>query len=451
MKAMILNGSHRHDAYAGLARRALEAELVGRGWERTWYDLEDHEIAPCKGDFFCFVRTPGICMSDDVNRDIAQEMIRSDLLVLFTPITFGGYSSELKKAMDHFIQNILPFFSTVDGEIHHAKRYARYPDLLVVGWLPQSDGESESVFRALVRRNSLNFYSQAHACVTLHADQGEEETRAHIGHSLDSLHEAGSRLAPDVQIGPQPDPRVPLSTPPGKALLLIGSPRKSKSTSEALGSYLMENLAAAGLQTSTLHVLSCLHTEEGTREMVNAALGADLVTLAFPLYIDSLPAPLIRALELIAAERMRGQPSGPQLLSVIINCGFPEAAHNRTAMAICRQFARQAGYAWAGGMLLGAGQGLVNGTPLRELGGRARPLISALDAAAKALQHGEAIPKAASTAIARNVIPPRMYLALGSLGWRFMARRYGAGRQLRAQPYAPSANEPGRAPHASAG
>jgi len=41
-----------------------------------------------------------------------------------TPITFGGYSSSLKKnGGSSKIQNVLPFFQQVNGETHHQKRY----------------------------------------------------------------------------------------------------------------------------------------------------------------------------------------------------------------------------------------------------------------------------------------------------------------------------------------
>jgi multimeric flavodoxin WrbA len=435
VKALILNGAHEHDTFAEVTRRLLDEELAAQGWEPKWYDLAGQKIAPCMGEFSCWMRTPGICMSDDINREIAREMIQSDLTVLFTPITFGGYSSELKKAVDHFLPNILPFFSWVNGEVHHTKRYARYPDLLALGWLPQPDEESEAIFRALVHRNSINFYSPSHVCQTLHAGKNETDARARIRRSLESLRRGGDTDAPVVEDDSATVPSGVLAPPPKEALLLIGSPRVSKSTSAALGNYLMEELAASGLRTSTLHVQTILQTEEGTRDLAAAALRADLVILSLPLYIDSIPAPLIRALELLARERSRTPSSKTQLLSVIINCGFPEAAHARTAMAICRQFARQAGFAWSGGMLLGGGEGLVHGTPLRELDGRARPLISALDSAAAALHQGTAIPREARTAFARSIIPAWLYFLFGSFGWRMMARRYRTGRKLRAQPY----------------
>ena len=37
---------------------------------------------------------------------------------------------------------ILPFFTDVDGEIHHEKRYERYPSYVVVGTMPERDDAS---------------------------------------------------------------------------------------------------------------------------------------------------------------------------------------------------------------------------------------------------------------------------------------------------------------------
>ena len=83
---------------------------------------------------------------------------------------------------------------------------------------------------------------------------------------------------------------------------------------------------------------------------------ADLFVLSFPLYIDSLPAPVIRAFELIAARRA-GAPAeagGQQAMVVVAQCGFPHAEHNAVALEICEHFAGEAGFEWAGGLALGA-------------------------------------------------------------------------------------------------
>ena len=85
------------------------------------------EIRPCIGCFGCWVQTPGECLIDDAARQIAPAIIGSDLVIYLTPVTFGGYSSELKKALDRCICLILPFFTKIDGEMHHKPRYDRYP------------------------------------------------------------------------------------------------------------------------------------------------------------------------------------------------------------------------------------------------------------------------------------------------------------------------------------
>src|ERR1041385_4338809 len=139
MKTLILDGSNNTDTVAVATREALLDQLRAQGADVEYLLLSEQKIANCQGDFFCWVRSPGMCAIDDDNRAIAGSLINSDLLIYLTPITFGGYSSQLKRTVDHMIQNISPFFTRVEGEIHHQRRYGRYPRLLVFGWLPDQD------------------------------------------------------------------------------------------------------------------------------------------------------------------------------------------------------------------------------------------------------------------------------------------------------------------------
>lgn len=72
------------------------------GWEVEPFILHDMEIHHW-GCFGCWVQTPGVCVIDDAGRDVARAVIQSDLAVFLIPVTFGGYSSELKKAVDRLI------------------------------------------------------------------------------------------------------------------------------------------------------------------------------------------------------------------------------------------------------------------------------------------------------------------------------------------------------------
>jgi len=177
MKALILNGSLRDASVLDTIEEILFENLKGMGWSSDTFTLRKTAVARCLGCFGCWVKTPGICVINDAGREITRKMIQSDLLVLLTPVTFGGYSSELKKAMDRFIPIVSPFFTRVHGEVHHRRRYGKYPRVLGIGEVPCDDPESEKIFRTLVRRNGINFYSPACEAAVVQSGQEIGETR----------------------------------------------------------------------------------------------------------------------------------------------------------------------------------------------------------------------------------------------------------------------------------
>lgn len=133
MKALILNGSPKCDPLAEKICVSLFEELKEQHYEGNLLNLADIEIAPCLGCFGCWVKTPGVCVIDDAGRNVARTYIQSGMVVFISPITFGGYSYELKKVFDRLIPILSPFFKNIGGEIHHKMRYKRYPRFLVIG------------------------------------------------------------------------------------------------------------------------------------------------------------------------------------------------------------------------------------------------------------------------------------------------------------------------------
>jgi len=223
---------------------------------------------------------------------------------------------------------------------------------------------------------------------------------------------------------------------PKTALILVGSAKPAgQSTSEALGRYLGQGLQAHGLSVATMHVARALRTPERTAALLQEVDCADLFILAFPLYVDSLPYLAVEALERIAAHRQVTPAPAPTAFLAIANCGFPEAHHNQTALEICEQFAAAAAMTWAGGLALGAG-GAVHGQPLAAENGMTRHVARALDLTAAALAAGEAAPAEAVSLMAQPLIPQRMYLVMGEIGWRIQALRNGVLHRLRARPLA---------------
>ncbi len=167
-RAVVLNGALPGDGTLAPISRELIELLRETGADVRDFQLRDIPLAHCQGCFECWFKTPGLCKTDgDAGREITGAMIGSDLMVLLTPVTFGGYSSEIKKAMDRSICLVSPFFRRVDEEVHHKLRYRRYPALAAVGVLHEPDEEQERIFRTLVERNALNMGNPAAAACVL--------------------------------------------------------------------------------------------------------------------------------------------------------------------------------------------------------------------------------------------------------------------------------------------
>jgi hypothetical protein len=187
MKALILDGSVDHDPLVTQARNALVDHLGRRDWQVAVLPLRELEIRHCLGCFGCWIKTPGECIIDDAGRDVARAMIQSDLVVYLAPVTFGGYSSELKKALDRSICLVSPFFTKIQGEVHHRPRYERYPRLLGLGVLAEPDAESQRLFSQLVARNALNLHAPCHASGIVHGANGADGMQAQIAELLQTV------------------------------------------------------------------------------------------------------------------------------------------------------------------------------------------------------------------------------------------------------------------------
>jgi multimeric flavodoxin WrbA len=358
---VILDGAGAGDTWMAPAREALAGALEAAGGSVETFRLGEMKLAHCLGCFNCWVKTPGMCVEADEGRTIARAIVRSDTLVLFTPVTFGGYSPEMKKMVDRFVQIASPLFAMFNGETHHPPRYRKLPRIVAVGVQREANEREAQVFRTLAGRNAINFHPPSSATEVVVAGEAFDELRARFAALLarnDALpyNGAAEAMMPAAETGAAREGGA------RRALLLIGSPKVAEpSTSAALGGYVMDKLKERGWDTETLTLRASLNRPEGERELLDAAGRAGLIVLAFPLYVDSLPYLATKALTILAAPRVAE--STPRRLLAIVNSGFPEVRQNAVAMAICREFAAQSGMEWAGGLALGGG-GSVGPEPL---------------------------------------------------------------------------------------
>lgn len=178
--------------------------------------------------------------------------------------------------------------------------------------------------------------------------------------------------------------------------------------------------------------------EEGEAALLDSVDRAGLILLVFPLYADAAPFLVTKALAVIANHRRASGRPTPQRLVAIVNSGFPETRQNAVALAICQEFASQAGTGWSGGLALGGG-GMVGEKPLnaaKRSGPPVKHVIEALDLTAEALSEGQPVPAQAVNLITKNPFPWMpfalyrwIYTRFGGKGFEMEAAKNGQQRE----------------------
>lgn len=421
----------------GTISTATRQVLDQWGHLATAHELQGETLAPCQGCFECWTTRPGQCKTDDAANAIMRDCMGADAVLWTTRLRFGCWSATTKAALDRSIGILSPFFTTIRGETHHHRRYRHYPRWGVLAVVDAKTLPRErELFQVLVRRNALNLYSAAPWVGFV--DEGAEPAavRAMVLQGIRALSEHAPADRPFVSpFAPRVDSRgVPeVAGRRRHVTLWVGSAKPTgTSISECLGRNLVEQLERRGWTSSTIHAAQVSHLRHADApELVAAFRAADLVVLAAPVYIDSLPALVLHGLEALAGAELGTR--RPALLP-IVQSGFPELDHTALAVEIASNAADRLGLHWVGHLALGGG-GSVPAPPLSSHAGRAAPLIAALDAAARELDEGSPLSAATIDAFAAASMPPWLYRGMANLGWLAQAAQHHALLALWRRPF----------------
>ncbi len=138
----------------------------------------------------------------------------------------------------------------------------------------------------------------------------------------------------------------------GKVMIINASPREAKSNSKKYAA-----LFAKHCQWDTeYYPVSKSNHAELCRKMEQFSD----VLFVFPLYVDSIPSPLLRFLKTLE----ENAPSHKPVISVLINCGFIEPEQNDVAVKTVRLFCRKNGVPFGSVLKIGSGEAILT-TPLR--------------------------------------------------------------------------------------
>lgn len=207
-----------------------------------------------------------------------------------------------------------------------------------------------------------------------------------------------------------------------KVLLLIGSPRTENSSSESIGNYLCNRLDNQKFSISIAYTHRLFLREDKYEDLLNMINNSDLIILSFPLYVDQLPAPVIKIFEIIKKNKEKITKRSQKSFVTISNSGFPESSQSNLAIRICQNFANDIGFKWKGGLKFASGE-IIHGRDLEELGKMTDNLKKGLEIAAKDLSTDKPISQEAIDLVAEKTMPQGMFKTFANLGWRLRAMK----------------------------
>lgn len=112
------------------------------------------ELAFCRGCFDCWTKAPGECAIHDSIADINRACMTSDVVVYLCPVVFGQFSANIKSAVDRWLPNMLPFFTTrKDGSTMHPPRYPDYPKQIFLAYGDSLTDEEAKVFSDITMKH----------------------------------------------------------------------------------------------------------------------------------------------------------------------------------------------------------------------------------------------------------------------------------------------------------
>ena len=214
--------------------------------------------------------------------------------------------------------------------------------------------------------------------------------------------------------------------------IVNGSPK----TRNSVSAMLIGQIEEITKTKATVYQAVKLAEQEDISLTLSDILNVDILLFIFPLYIDSLPAPLVKVLGSIEREAA-GKDGRLPVVFAVCSCGFYEAAQTRVALDIIENFAVRAGLKWGYGIGISCGP-LVLSQEKNMDKGRAANVYTALTALGEAMWGGDV--KRGDEAESQNVfvtpkIPRFFYQLGGDYSWRKAAKKYNTGKLLKAKPY----------------
>lgn len=123
MKIVAINSSPKK----GQGSTALILDPFLNGMREAGADVElfytrSLKVSPCKGDYSCWLKTPGKCIHKDDMEMLLPRLAGADVWVFATPVYFDGISGAMKNLIERMLPLVEPFFEIRDNHCRHPRR-----------------------------------------------------------------------------------------------------------------------------------------------------------------------------------------------------------------------------------------------------------------------------------------------------------------------------------------
>jgi multimeric flavodoxin WrbA len=133
------------------------AENLFKNVANAKYFCAAKKMSKCTGCFGCWLKTPGLCVIHDGVELLGNKLAHCGEFIIISKNLYGGFSKEIKNAMDRSISAALPFFSIRNGELHHQMRYRDGSTMKVFIYNAGEIGDTDKIILTeTIKANSVN-------------------------------------------------------------------------------------------------------------------------------------------------------------------------------------------------------------------------------------------------------------------------------------------------------
>lgn len=190
-------------------------------------------------------------------------------------------------------------------------------------------------------------------------------------------------------------------------LILIGSPRTEKSTSNFISINLEKKLTSQNISYSKLYLLKELHYEEALLEKL---ANADTVILITPVYENNVPTTVLQFFEMAFKHKELFNAQNKQFFAITLT-GFANPAAGKATLNTCKLFTEEMRFSWLGGITTSPAT-LIDS---EELGKMYAGLSTSLNLLAQGLNQGGPLPTQIFELNTKAVFPAWIYRIIGSI------------------------------------